>query len=296
VATQGFSALDKRLGRERRDSLMANFGTMFFFANRERATDEEAFLRMGYQPNPRKPPTQRLHGRLEVVDPTEELRPMPVCMPGNLAQLAPHQAYVSLADGSRKAKPVWLEPVFLKTPPPLLQVAGPDDLAKEVARLRASAQRGRKNPAAAARSVMRLMQERGRSRWLTASVVESLFSHCEPQTSRQQLLENLKKYSRIENIETLPNCWLKGLGALIEHYGAILEPVAAARVIGGVLCFSFRKERTDSFAALHELANTWVYPNLWRPAKKRHLQRLWAECPDLRGELQPLLPNKIAPT
>jgi hypothetical protein len=121
-----------------------------------------------------------------------------------------------------------------------------------------------------------------------------LFSLCQPKSSRQELLENLKQFGRIENIENLPSCWLRGLGSLIERHAGILEPVTAVHVMSGVLCFSLRNEQTDSFASLHELVNTWVYPSLWRPAKKRHLQRLWAEYPNLRGELQSLRRVKIA--
>jgi hypothetical protein len=84
------------------------------------------------------------------------------------------------------------------------------------------------------------------------------------------------------------------LGALIERHAGILEPVTAVHVISGVLCFSFRHEPTDQFAAVHELVNTWIYPSLWRPAKKSHLQRLWVECPILRGELPSLRSAKIA--
>jgi hypothetical protein len=205
-----------------------------------------------------------------------------------LARLSSHQAFVSLVEGDHpKKQPVWLEPVFFDIPLASPPETGPDDLAQEVARLRAIAQRSKPSPSTMLRSVCRAMRERGHTRWLTGPIIEYLWTLCEPKAPKSRLLENLGKYSRIQNIGSLPNCWLAGLGALVKCRGPMFEYVSAVHVTGGVLHFSFRDEQPDAFGMVHEVVNRWIYPSLWRPAKKSHWKLLHARCPHLHHDLHP---------
>ena len=263
LATQSLSAVDERIGRDMREALLANIGSMFYLANRDRATDLDALLRLGYQSGPPQP-FDRDVKRIEVMDHPQGAH---VCELGALGRLAPHQAYISLNSGNPQRQPVLLEPLFTEIPPAHSPEPQPDDLALEVSRLRAAAGgRRQKSPAALKKLVCEIMRERGHPRLLTTAIVEGLWKLCETKQSQTQLLENLGKHARIENIGALPNCWLAGLGALTKRHGDLFIGVTGVQIVGGLLCFE--SGNPGRFGDLHAAVHMWIYPSLFRRPKK----------------------------
>lgn len=291
AATQGLSALDEKLGRRKRDALLANFGSMLFFCNRERATDEEAFLRMGYQdqdPDARPVRTARSR-RIALFDLIDLPNKERVCEPGALSRLVAHEAFVSLSDGTRTPKPVWLEPTFHAIPEPANPACEPDDLAREVARLKlAVAGEAGARPLSGGHLLVQMHQE-GHRLWLTPMIVKALWVLCEPRGARQTLIGVLEAMG-ISAGGSVPSCWLAGLGALLRSQAPLAQVLLGVQEEQAVLYLRL-EERLDSERerfGWHHLVNRWVYPNLWRPAKGGHLRRLWAERPELRPELSGL--------
>ena len=286
AATQGLSAIDERLGRRRRDSLLANFGSVFFFPNRERAADEEAFLRLGYH-SPREGRERASEkGHIAVVDPSQALAASPLCEPGTLSRLATHHAYASLADGSRTTTPVWLAPCFYPIPVPEQPGSQENDLACEVSRLRAILV-SPPDVSLGSRLVQQ-MHERGHRLWLTPKVVEALLGHCLPSARRDQLVDSLVADSELLVSDRVPSCWLAGVLGLVHRTPSLRGCLLRLDAVQGVLCAEFTSESAAEGFALHELINKSIYPSLWRPAKARHLGLLWKVSPELRPEIRGL--------
>jgi hypothetical protein len=290
AATQSLSALDEKLGRRKRDALLANFGSMFFFPNRERATDEEAFLRLGFQDEEPQHPYTSSVGRIVVSDPLDLPNKARVCEIGALSRLTSHQAFVTLADGTRTRKPIWLAPRFFAIPETTSGQPEPDDLAQEVERLK-SVVVG--EPAVAAPpskgNFLTQMHQAGHRLWLLPRIVEGLWRLCEPAEPRERLLATLTTQDG-GVAQDVPECWMSGLHALLRCYERLEEVLVGVAVAEGVLLLRLddRFDAGPERLNWQEMANLWVYPSLWRPAKRMHLRRLWAECPDLRPELQTL--------
>ena len=289
AATQGLSALDEKLGRRKRDALLANFGSMFFFSNRERATDEEAFLRLGYQ-DP-DAPSSRIpgFGRITVVDPLDLPCKERICELGALSRLIAHEAFVSLSDGTRTPSPVCLEPTFHPIPEPANPAHEPDDLAREVERLKSALTGESATGLSSDGHLLVQMHQDGRRLWLTPGIVSALWRLCEPMEPREELVRILEAMG-ISVGDKVPGCWLAGLGALLRSQGRLVEVLLGVQAEQAALCLRL-DERLDGEPERfrwHQLANRWVYPNLWRPAKGIHLRMLWAEHPELRPQLRSL--------
>jgi TraM recognition site of TraD and TraG len=290
AATQGLSALDEKLGRRKRDALLGNFGSMFFFCNRERAADEEAFLRMGFQEPSAKTPSAPVFGPVDVIDSGPVPGRAPVCEPGSLSRLVSHEAFVILADGTRTTAPVWLEPKFHPIPEPPPRHSQPDEFRREARRLRAAVMLDDLAQSANQHLLLGQMHQRGRRLWLTPPILESLWPLCQPKQPREQLLEVLATKWDVSAGKDFPSCWLVGLVALLQERPALGGMLLGIDAVQGVLWMSLSERAPDSpeYVEWHELANLWIYPSLWKPARRTHLCLLWARFPHLRSHLRSL--------
>ena len=88
--------------------------------------------------------------------------------------------------------------------------------------------------------------------------------------------------------DNVPGCWLAGLGVLLRSHGTFAGVLLGVQVEEGVVYLRLDQHldyEPERFR-WHQLANRWVYPNLWRPAKRVHWRRLWAQRRELHAELE----------
>src|SRR5581483_10595464 len=283
AATQSLNGLDTVLGWREREALMANFNTVFFFAARESSLDEYAMLALGNRELRQRRRTFDEPGDLMVGGHTDSGIREPICAPGTLARLKPHQVLVKQADGTCTEWPVWLQPHFFNGHPATTS-HGPDDLAQAVAKLLQKTPDARPDPNVPGFLIH--MHRRRRPLLTTATVVAAVWPLCIPCTSRNDLLSRFDR--NISGLETLPSCWLAGL-----HHWFLRNPSLAKTVMGvgikaGVLWPRLDATSTmwgEAAVMIPQSINLFIYPSLWRPVLMRHKAVLRAERPDLAAEL-----------
>ncbi len=287
ASSQTLLALDERLKRRsRRDAILSNFNTFFFFNSREIELNEMAHVIMG---TGFRAPRQSTNSIPINFAPDKPAR-YPICEMGALTQLEAHQAFVRMADGTRSPGAVWLVPKFYP-PAPTTAVPDEDDNLAEVARIELCSRNEEVRILREAGLFLRGMLRNQRRLWLTAPIVEAIGKHFVPTRPRADLLQELKAFNDFHGMDDLPNSWLAGLLAFLQQ-----RPIFASAVKGFHLCDSLLLLNLNSGISvserssflLHETLNTFLYPSLWRRARTSHLHQLWARCPELRSELAKL--------
>jgi hypothetical protein len=102
AATQGLAGLDDKIGVRRRQAVLLNFNTIIWMRTREVETGEFAALSLGQQEvrRPAKPETEwedSVTTTLSEIGRSFGLA-LPVCPPGALGRLQPHQGYAVCTD------------------------------------------------------------------------------------------------------------------------------------------------------------------------------------------------------
>jgi hypothetical protein len=117
-ASQGLVQLDLIIGLRCTEALLINFSSVIFMRSQE-IGHLYAFAErlLGCKPSKIVPPHPLdLAGDILVSMFPLMVPPEPVCPPGALALLEPHQAYVSLVSGLKTREPVWFAPLYLPDP------------------------------------------------------------------------------------------------------------------------------------------------------------------------------------
>jgi hypothetical protein len=286
-ATQSLGALTDLLGRRRRDALICNFGSQFFFHSTEFETQELASLVMGMRGD--KPPSRRDQG-----SPFEflvgNLR-TPICDTGALPQLKEHWAYIHLADGTRTEDPVWLAPTFISSPPDSPADLDEDDLARAVRAERDPVNLLAKERLEGFGQLVREMLSHGRRLFLTPRIVEGLCSLYTPRRSAQEVIESVAGLAGIRGIELLPAPWLAGFAGICQRRPVLVSALKCVFAVQGVVVLQFVSGipvRERSSFLVHQHLNLCLYPSLFRPARWRHLHRLFAQHPEMKVEFASL--------
>lgn len=287
ACSQGLSSLDEAIGQRRRAALLTNFNSVFYFSSREDQTDHHALLTLGVRELPESPTSQQDLGGLQVLDLIPSNSPTPVCPPGSLARLAPHQAYAKFADGTVTQDPIWLAPRFhdfVPAPPPTVV----DDLAMATAEL-TSVQADQSNDVLSFAMFQIQMRLRGHVLMLTPNVVKAAWQLCRPRTNLKRILARLGP--KLRGLDSIPPCWLVGLDRWLRKNPKQAPGVLCVSVNDGVLWVKLDAAWGHWGAGpivIPEAINCFVYPSLWRPLLPRHQRQLKVERPDLRAELQSL--------
>jgi hypothetical protein len=284
ACAQGLSGLDDVLGPRRRAALLSNFNSVFYFSSRESQTDEHAMLSLGLDDSPSDHATSKQEGSL--LEPFPSAPPRLVCSPGSLARLPQHHAFVKLASGVVTKLPVWLEPKFHNFPPPK-RPNEEDDLAKAADSVR-SADQDDDNRAGVAAFLLH-MHRRGHPLKLSPNVVAAAWQLCRPRLELSRVFTQLSP--GIAGLETLPPCWLMGLGQWLRKNSSHPSAITQVSVCSGVLWADLDAVSNSCREAprlVSEAINLFIYPSLWRPLLSRHLRELRLDRPDLRGELESL--------
>jgi hypothetical protein len=284
AAAQNISSLTEVLGTPRREALLCNFNSYFFFGGRENALDEFALLALGTD-EVRKSKKATDLGDLQVVEQSQSSQIRAICPFGSLARLQSHRCFAKLANGQLTKSPVWLEPLFFDHKPFTMKMPQ-DDLAAAVKKLRSE------DTAKLDMSAEKLclhMHRRGHVLCLTPSVLAAAWQVCTPSMSRIRLLARLPLTMR--GVVDLPSCWLAGLAGVFVRQSGVASVIVELSIQSGVLIPELETLSSwwgDGSTTIPELLNLRVYPSLWRPLKPRHVAQLFAERPDLRQELASL--------
>lgn len=292
AAAQSFSGLDQVLGWRGREALMANFNSIFFFPARENAVDEYACLTLG---------TRKTRTRQEIDPVLGDLLEKPkaefglreaICLPGTLARLKAHQAFVKLPDGTCTESPVWLQPCFFDSKRKHL-VMDQDDLSEAVERLKKRDQNVRTENSDLGFFLLH-MHRNGHRLVVTPALVAALWPVHSPKLSRNRYLSEFER--SIPGANLLPSCWLAGL-----HHWSLQNPALSAAIVvlelrSGILWPKLDHHLVslkDGAMVIPESLNLFLYPSLWRPLKMRDRVKLLLERPDLREEILSL--PQVAP-
>jgi hypothetical protein len=130
AATQGLANLNLVIGPRALNALLLNFSNLFFFRSQETALD--AWTERLFGLKPAKPSAANETTPSNGLSPIQTLEENPpwsgfpaselACPRGALSRLQTHQAYVSLANGTRTQEPLWLAPrhveIACPAPPP----------------------------------------------------------------------------------------------------------------------------------------------------------------------------------
>ncbi len=289
---QSLAGLDRRIGYQAREALLANFCSTLHFASHEPELDQYVARLMGQRERDPELETELdlnsgLHS--EFWRSSYEL----VAPPGALGRLCSHRAYVRLADGRRYKEPIWLEPLFLEQKAPAAEATAPAANALPQAVMKIM-ERSRPTPAhldTLATGMLCWGSGSGHRLWLTPSVVEGLLQMLITRESRDYYIERIRRVSKIVGLGAVPDCWLPGLHAWLARRADVRGVVATASVRSGILFILDENAKlevgTATTPTLGHLALV-LYPCLWRPANRRHLMQLWKIRPDLHPEIQSL--------
>jgi hypothetical protein len=291
---QSFSGLDRRIGCQAREALLANFCSSIHFASHEPELDEYVSRLLGYCEREPRPEKGISCGALQLEFENWRPRRELAVPPGALGRLETHHAYVRLADGTRFVDPVWLEPVFgdqAASAPAITPPIVVDELPRVVRR---AVERNRPNQTYLDILVSGLLSwgsGSGHRLWLTPGVVAGLAQMIRTKMPRERYIDRILLASKLDGLETVPDCWLPGLDAWLAKRADLRDAVVTVSMRSGamiVLDANGKLNRgTGTFAILGHLALT-CYPCLWRRAHRRHLVKLWLHRPDLRNEVQSL--------
>lgn len=289
AATQSLSALDDVIGRRKREALLANFCSYFFFGGRENQTDEFAMLTLGLSHEDRKPSPNNPNGSIQVMESAQAWNPRPLCPPGALARLKQHEVYAKLANGDLTHEPCWLEPDFHDFSPAVTTVA-PSDLAEAVTRLQ-MADAEQELPSAGPPLLVKFMHQRGHKLMVTPSVITATWQLCVPSIGRAELIRRITWKYPARGLETLPSCWLLGLLHWLEKRPRMAPHVTEVSHRGGILWAKLDAAASawgEGPVAIPAEINRFIYPSLWRPILRNHFMQLLCERPDLRSLLMTL--------
>ena len=281
AAVQNISSLTEVLGTPRREALLSNFNSYFFFGGRENALDEFALLALGTE-EVRKGKKATDLGDLQVEEQSQSSQTRAICPFGSLARLQAHRCFAKLANGQLTKSPVWLEPLFFDHQPFTTKMPQ-DDLAAAVKKLRSE------DTATLNMSAEKLclhMHGRGHVLCLTPNVLAAAWQVCRPSMSRNRLVARLP--ITLRGVGDLPACWLAGLAGLFARQPGVASVIVELSIQSGVLIPELETLSSwwgDGSTTIPELLNLMLYPSLWRPLKARHVTQLFAERPDLRQEL-----------
>ena len=305
AAAQGLAGLDERLGERARRAALLNFNTVIFQRTREEETAEMAYISLGIRKERRR--GRRGGGRTNETTKLLQLtsgladggRWEPVCPPGTLGRLQPHQAFIVKADGSKTDFPLWFIPWFEIPDFPGSEASSP--LLRPVRRRVA---------AVASPDLMhQIMIGHGLKPLWTHEVILAAANLCRPKESSSQVMKTARRFFREKGgvvphgLGTLPLSWLAGLPHIISglsrlHGGGHLP--FAIEVVGfaqGALLLGFAEEHSrygDQATLWNKVrlrVNRAIYPSLWRPIKRRHFLALWIGRPELRSALQSCCPE-----
>jgi hypothetical protein len=290
VSLQGLATLDESLGQQSREALLVNLNTFFFLRSHERELDEFAWRIMGNQIITVTDTQQfELAGTGGLDSFTVRHKSWhPLCPPGTLSRLQPHQAWVSIA-GQPVPNPVWPVPLFVD----LKGQPAPPGTAKLVK----ASLLGQSSEAPAlvtADSLLHyhrtlyawhgLKECTSAEEWFAASLQRV------PSASHDSLLEQLVSRFRRRSpvvpagLETLPATWLAGLAPLLTklapphwegHWAWALARVQCAE---GLLLIQFAQfEETLTDARVNNQRNQLrlrlqlsLFPNPFRPLRRNH--------------------------
>lgn len=274
AAAQGLSGIEDKIGVRTRRSVLLNFNTIIFMRTREQEAGEFATLSLGMREQfPPKRSEEWADANLAA--PPHQLpreRHVPICPPGALGRLQPHQAYVVKADGSRSSFPVWFVPWFdsagPKTNPP---------------------QKDTRNSVFDAGHVYRLMERLGMPTLISQEILEAAFSidagvHDRALNQAREFFRN-KAAMIPEGLESLPAAWLAGLPAILwstrkPHWSKLPYMIRHVASVDGVLLLDFAQEdqhrssRVTVWDRIRAVVNRCLYPSRWRPLLQRHQAQL----------------------
>jgi hypothetical protein len=284
AASQGISAITEKLGPRLCQSLLTNFGTTIFLRTREKETGEFAALHLGTREEKINLPT-RPGVIVESWQPTPKRivrRQIPICPPGTLGRLAPHQGFIVLPHADSPKAQLWFVPWF-------------EDAPNNV-------QPAKFNPGSVEHT-RTLMARDGHHECTSASAVTKLLSAnvTENIWERKQLLAATKTFFRSkcamipEGLGALPAPWLRALPGILwstrkPHWTLLPYMIKEVTYEQGMLLVQFAQElppessRLSSWDRLRITLNKSLHPNVWRPLNRRHalkLPRLQPDLPDV---------------
>lgn len=281
AAAQSINGLDEVLGWRAREALLANFNTCFFFAARESALDAHALLTLGMRERHNSQNNISEYG--DVADQKAvELPREPVCAPGALARLKPHQAYAKLADGTCTEWPVWLQPCYFSGPLRTAPVPA-DSLGEAVASVREGISPSDRGTSGVASFLLHMHRQKHPLK-TTPGVVAAAWPLCIPKISRNQLIRDLERFP---GAHALPSCWIAALEAWLVRNMPLATTITGFEATSGVLWPKMARASVNA-NQVAESINLFIYPSLWRPLASRHSLRLFVERPDLRAEISSL--------
>jgi hypothetical protein len=274
AATQGFAALDEKLGYRLRQSLLTNFGTAIFLRSREAETDQFAALHLGSREERLSLPT-RPNPFAEAWQPTPKRivhRKTLVCPPGTLGRLAPHQGFIALPHADSPAAQLWFVPWF----------------AAEHKSLKPATF----NPNSVEHTRSILTRD-GHRECTPLSVVNTLLGGDNPKNvlERKRALAATTVFFRSkcvlvpEGLGNLPTAWLRALPGILwatrkPHWTHLPFMVNQLGCQQGMLLVGFAQElppessRLSSWDRLRIKLNKSLYPCVWHPLTRRHALRL----------------------
>jgi hypothetical protein len=302
AAAQGLAGLDETLGERCRRAMLLNFNTVVFLRSREEETAEMAFTTLGLRQErwKRRRQTGTDYGSVALLGhqpAAEYIRALrPVCPPGTLGCLEPHQGFVLQADGRRTEYTLWFVPWFEDASFP--RPSGDKPMARlpreEVTEL------------ASADYVHQLMTRRSRKPLWPPEVVLAATELCRPVPTRASIIDAVESFFRSKacrlhlvpkGLKRLPLCWLAAIPNILwrlrrPHWAHLPFRIDVLRVREGVLVVSFAQEEQPDLSCITRwddirlVLNLSVYPSIWRPLRRRHFVELWAKQPDLRPALR----------
>jgi hypothetical protein len=295
-SAQGLAALDDTLGARYRRAMLLNFNTVVFLRSREEETSELAFVNLGSREElwKRRRPKDLDAGTLvlegQSSEPEYKRVLTPVCPPGTLGCLEPHQGFMLLANGQRTERPLWFMPWFEDTSFPKLEPVPPQ----------AQPQQLETTDRSSAEYVHRLMAQMGRNALWSPEVVFAAVELCQPVAMRKHIVSSAECFFRTKaclvpkGLRRLPSCWLMAIPNILwkrrrPHWTHLPHMISALKECDGVLMVSFAQEenRPDltqitRWDEIRLVLNLSLYPSPWRPLHRRHFIELWMKRQDLR--------------
>jgi hypothetical protein len=287
AATQGLAGLDQKIDPGLRRALMVNFGTVVFLRTREVEADQFAGLTLGLCPKARSPRRERDWDEGTLLTASGHLRAggerAPVCPPGGLGRLEPHQGFVVKCDGTCTPERVWFVPWFEM--PDEGVAAGAPAVTLPVVKFSLTVPH-----------LLALMRRQGIEPRLSAEMVAAA-ARLEA-ASHAAALEGTadffwRRTGQVpEGLDSLPAAWLAGLPGILwslrrlrwTHLPYRVESVACKE---SLLLLSFVEEpepdenRFTLWDEIRVAVNYSLYPSRWRPLLRRHRLALGLINPQL---------------
>ncbi|HXR37723.1 MAG TPA: DUF87 domain-containing protein [Terracidiphilus sp.] len=275
AATQGLAGLDQKIGAGLRRALLVNFGTVVFLRTREVEADQFAGLTLGLRPKARSPWRERDWGEGTLLTASGHLSAAgeraPVCPPGGLGRLEPHQGFVVKSDGTCTPDRVWFVPWFEM---PDQNSGAPVAATVPVVRVSFTAP-----------YLLALMRRQGLEPRLSAEMVAAAARL--DAALHQGALDRAatffwEKTGQVpEGLDTLPAAWLAGLPGILwslrrPRWTRLPYRVESVACKEGVLLLNFAGEpepdekRFTLWDEIRAVANRALYPSRWRSLLHPH--------------------------